>query len=217
LNQKEFIAAIVPGAQELQKEFGIFASTTIAQACLETGYGKFLPTDKNTGKASFNLFGVKGTGPAGSVTCKTWEVYNGQKVNIDANFRAYSNYTESLRDHHKVLMANRYIPVRQATTPEEACRQLQKCGYATDPAYPEKLISIINQFGLKQYDVVPVPVPGPFPDVSGDRWSAGHIQRVKDAGWLKGFDDDGTFRPDQPVTREQMAVILARFMDKGVI
>ena len=59
-------------------------------------------------------------------------------------------------------------------------------------------------------------VPGPFPDVPGDRWSAGHIQWCKDNGWMKGFDD-GTFRPEQPMTREQMAVILARFRDKGVI
>ena len=59
-------------------------------------------------------------------------------------------------------------------------------------------------------------VPGPFHDVSGDRWSAGHIQWCKENGWLKGYDD-GTFRPEAPMTREQMAVILARLRDKGVI
>ena len=65
-------------------------------------------------------------------------------------------------------------------------------------------------------DLVPKPVSGPFPDVAGDRWSAGHIQRCKDAGWMKG-NDAGLFHPDQALTREQMAVILARLMDAGVI
>jgi flagellum-specific peptidoglycan hydrolase FlgJ len=216
LNQQEFVSLIAPAAQDLQKEFRIFASVSIAQACLETGYGKFLPVDKNTGQNSYNFFGVKGVGPAGYVVCSTWEVYNGKKVTVDAKFRAYNNVLESLQDHHKVLMQNRYIPVRQAATPEEACQQLQKCGYATDPQYPDKLISIMNQHNLKQYDVIPEPVPGPFPDVPGDRWSAGHIQRAKDAGWMKGFED-GTFGPEQAMTREQMAVILARMMNEGLI
>ena len=214
--QQDFIDIMVPAAQVLMKEYGIFASTSIAQACLETGYGSFLPKDKYTGKVSFNYFGVKGEGPAGHVTCQTWEVYNGKKVTIDAVFRAYNNITESLRDHHKLLMNDRYIPVRQAKTAEEACQQLQKCGYATDPDYPNKLISIINQFNLRQYDNIVKVVPGPFPDVAGDRWSAGHIARVKELGLMVG-GGDGTFKPEAPLTREQMAAIICKMVDKGMI
>ena len=62
----------------------------------------------------------------------------------------------------------------------------------------------------------PQPVRDPFPDVPGDKWSASYIQRCKDAGWMIG-DSDGLFHPAQPLTREQMAVILVRMMDAGVI
>ncbi|MFA5385294.1 MAG: glucosaminidase domain-containing protein [Eubacteriales bacterium] len=69
----EFIAALLPGVQNLQKKTGLFSSLTLAQAALETGWGKFIPADKDTGKVSNNLFGIKGTGPAGSVICGTEE------------------------------------------------------------------------------------------------------------------------------------------------
>ena len=217
MESKEFIGLVSPAAQELQKKFGIFSSVTIAQAILETGWGKSLPIDKITKQNSFNLFGVKGKGPAGSVSCLTEEVYNGKRVTITAQFRAYNSYLESLEDHHKLLMSDRYLRVRKAETPEIACKALYDCGYATDPKYANSLISLINQYGLKQYDIIePKPVPGPFPDVPEGLWYSGHVTRCKNAGLLKG-DDKGNFNPDKPVTHIEMAVILARLMDLGVI
>ena len=59
-------------------------------------------------------------------------------------------------------------------------------------------------------------VPGPFPDVLSDRWSAGHIARVKELGMMIG-DGDGTFKPEAPLTREQMAAIICKMLDKGMI
>ena len=59
-------------------------------------------------------------------------------------------------------------------------------------------------------------VPGPFPDVAGDRWSAGHIARVKELGLMVG-GGDGRFKPEAPLTREQMAAIICKMLDKGMI
>ena len=89
----DFIALVVEGAQEFQVKTGVFASVTIAQAALETGWGQFIPVDKYTGKLSYNLFGVKGVGPAGSVTCQTWEVIDGKKVVVDAQSLWRSSWT----------------------------------------------------------------------------------------------------------------------------
>jgi hypothetical protein len=148
----DFIGMIADEARELQKVDGIFASVVLAQACLETGYGMSHPVDKYTGQESYNLFGIKGIGSAGSVLCQTWEVYNGIRVIIDAKFRAYHNHFESLQDHNLLLTYPRYAPVRNAKDGAAAAMQLHPCGYATDPDYGTKLVSIQRKFNLYQYD-----------------------------------------------------------------
>ncbi|TKI52919.1 hypothetical protein E8L90_29635 [Brevibacillus antibioticus] len=154
--QQTFIKLIAEAASQLHQEYGIFASVSIAQACLETGWGKFIPVDHKSGKNSNNLFGVKAfnSWKGDRVTCQTWEVYGGKTVSIISQFRAYSSIYESLRDHHQVLLNPRYLRVRQAKTAEEAAQLLHVCGYATDPQYGDKLVGIINQYNLKQYDYV---------------------------------------------------------------
>ncbi|EJL42490.1 muramidase (flagellum-specific) [Brevibacillus sp. CF112] len=153
MTPKDFIQLIAPDAIKLCQESGIFASLTIAQACLETGYGKHRPRDKKTGRDSFNLFGVKWTGEGDYVTCQTWEVVAGRKQYIDAKFRAYPSLFESLKDHQKVLQLPRYKRVREAKTAEEAVMLLHPCGYATDPEYGIKLRAIIRGYSLTQYDL----------------------------------------------------------------
>jgi len=59
-------------------------------------------------------------------------------------------------------------------------------------------------------------ISGPFTDVPGDRWSAGHIAKVRELGLMIG-DGDGTFKPEAPLTREQMAAIICKMLDKGMI
>ena len=70
---------------------GMSAALQTAQSILETGWGQSGPVDKYTGLKSNNLFGIKGVGPAGSVTSTTWEVYNGVRYTVDADFRAYDS------------------------------------------------------------------------------------------------------------------------------
>ncbi len=138
---------------QLYTETGIFAIITLAQAALESGWLKKSPVDKHTGQVSYNAFAIKGFGTVGSVTYDSDEVIDGKRISVESQFRAYNNYYEPMADHHKFLESDRYKPVCQAATPEEAARQLYACGYATDPEYPEKLIRIISQCGLKKYDV----------------------------------------------------------------
>jgi len=150
---QEFLEKLGSSATQLYRDTGIFASVTLAQAALESGWLSKFPVDKNTGQVSYNAFGIKGTGPAGSVAYDSTEYVNGEAVSVESRFRAYGSYYESMVDHAAFLLADRYAPVLKAATPEEAADQLYACGYATDPEYPAKLTRIINQYNLKQYDI----------------------------------------------------------------
>jgi lysozyme len=153
----EFIALVAPAAQRRMVPDSIFASVTIAQAALESGWGKKHPVDKYTGQDSNNIFGVKGyapswTGPVVLYDSNEWE--NGVYVPRESPFRAYASIEESIEDHGRKLQEPRYAPVRAAKDPYEQCRQLQACGYATSPTYADKLISIIDRYDLRTYDLI---------------------------------------------------------------
>ncbi len=128
---------------------GLPASIVIAQAILETGWGKHVPIDIETGLYSYNLFGIKGIGPAGHVACYTHEYINGVRVRIVSNFRAYNNYTESFVDYGNFVLKNpRYKKAVEARDdPRKYIYELWKAGYATDPDYVSKVIQIAEQCG----------------------------------------------------------------------
>jgi flagellum-specific peptidoglycan hydrolase FlgJ len=132
------------------------AALQAAQAILETGWGQSVPVDKYSGKFSYNLFGIKGTGTNGSVVSNTWEVYNGVTYRIDANFRAYNSAAESLNDRNKLLLtASRYEPFRAVMYDSTlGAWAIKRAGYATDPQYPAKLLNIIKKYGLLELDRV---------------------------------------------------------------
>jgi flagellum-specific peptidoglycan hydrolase FlgJ len=148
--QTDFIASVLPGAMTIQARTGIPAAVMIAQAIQETGWGKYVTKDAKTGRNSFNLFNIKGSGPAGYVTARTWEVYGGETVKINANFRAYHNYEESFDDYAKLIAGTkRYAPAMAVKhDPEEFARAIHRCGYATDPNYSKTLISIMRTWNL---------------------------------------------------------------------
>jgi len=135
---------------------GMSAALQTAQAILETGWGQSVPVDKYSGKFSYNLFGIKGTGPAGSVVSNTWEEYNGQTFRVDANFRAYNNINESWEDHKNLLLtASRYQPFREVMHDSTlGAWALRRAGYATDSQYPIKLINIIKTYNLDKLDEI---------------------------------------------------------------
>lgn len=143
-------------AVEAKNKTGMSAALQTAQAILETGWGQSVPVDKYTGQLSNNLFGIKGTGSAGSVTSNTWEEYNGISFRIDAEFRAYNDVRESWNDHKELLLTReRYAPFRAVMFDStQGAWALRRCGYATDSSYAIKLIDIINRYNLRELDKV---------------------------------------------------------------
>lgn len=144
--QQTFIDKISPAAVEDWKAYGVPASLTIAQAVLESNWG----TSELATRAN-NLFGIKGNGSAGTYTKVSDEYVNGKKVQKTSDFRKYNSWIESIRDHTQFLLKPRYAKVIGADW-KAACQAVYDAGYATDPAYPEKLKRIIEQYKLYEYD-----------------------------------------------------------------
>ena len=92
------------------------------------------------------------------VNLPTWEVYNGKNVTIKADFRAYVNVEQSIKDHAAYLLgamngsAKRYAGLTNAKNYREAITIVKNGGYATDPNYISKICNIIQRFGLDKYD-----------------------------------------------------------------
>jgi peptidoglycan hydrolase-like protein with peptidoglycan-binding domain len=148
MTQTEFIETIGQAAQADMKRTGILASLTVAQACLESNWGKSGLATK--GK---NLFGIKGKGPAGSITMPTYEWERGQKIKINAAFRKYNTWAESIADHSALfLRLSRYKNLIGEKDYKRACQKVQQDGYATDPKYAANLISMIEKYKLYRFD-----------------------------------------------------------------
>lgn len=158
IEKDKFLDAASELARESYLETGLSAAMQTSQAILETGWGQSVGVDKYTGQISYNLFGIKGQGPAGSVTIRTWEVYNGVSYSVDDDFRAYNNLDESWLDYNGFLLEReRYQPVREAMHDStQAAWALRRAGYATDPEYPTKLIRLIEQYDLNELDKIDI-------------------------------------------------------------
>lgn len=144
-----FVNTIAPGAIETYNKYNILPSITIAQAILESGWGKH--------RVGNNVFGIKATSDwkGKTKTATTTEYKNGKWVSEKATFRDYDSVADSLLDHAKLVGTNdRYAAVRSATNYKDAAKALQSAGYATDPNYANKLINLIEQNKLDQYDKV---------------------------------------------------------------
>lgn len=155
IEKDKFIGMASELAKLSQEKTGMSAALQTAQSILETGFGQSVPVDKYTGLLSNNLFGIKGKGPAGSVTSNTWEVYNGVTYRVDADFRAYDSVATSWEDHKEFLKKERYDNLRAVMhDPLQGAWALKTAGYATDPQYPIKLMNLIKQYNLLELDKV---------------------------------------------------------------
>lgn len=143
---ESFVSAIWQHAQSAASELGVDPRALVAQAALETGWGKKIMR-RDDGSSAHNLFGIKSTGWGGdSVRRNTQEYRNGVAGTEKADFRAYSSARESFADYVRMLKNNpRY---QQALASGGDVRgfanALQKAGYATDPGYASKIAAIAN-------------------------------------------------------------------------
>lgn len=142
--QRQFAQKILDQAYIAKEKTGLPASILAAQCILETGWGRYVPVCRKTGKYSYNLFGIKGKGTNGSVEIITHEYIAGEKVKVIGEFRAYNNYAESFIDYGNLILgAKRYKnAVINKGDPEKYIREIWKAGYATDPKYPDKILRI---------------------------------------------------------------------------
>ncbi|WP_073687776.1 GBS Bsp-like repeat-containing protein [Streptococcus salivarius] len=155
-NQSHFLSAIKQGAMDGAKE-GVLPSITAAQAILESGWGS-----SELAKApNNNLFGIKDSEDwnGESVTVLTQEYVNGGYITVNAAFRKYASWNDSVVDHAKFFTStewrkNNYRKVVNETDYRVAAQELKNAGYATDPSYPGKLIRLIEAYKLYEWDAV---------------------------------------------------------------
>lgn len=137
-----FIAQLRPHAEKAAQALGIEPETLLAQAALETGWGKHL-IQKSDGTPALNFFGIKADkGWNGErAQSATTEFMNGQKTTETAQFRAYDSIEESFADYVRFIQQNpRYRDALQHQGNDaHYTRGLQKAGYATDPEYASKI------------------------------------------------------------------------------
>lgn len=157
ITPEQFLRAAVPGAQQGWREFGVPASVTIAQAILESGWGR-----SSLSYVDKNYFGIKCQGTSYGSIAKGCHVYNtsecdkaGNCFPTTASFRIYASMANSFRDHGNFLRVNsRYKPAFAYTKDaNKFIWQVWKAGYATDPNYYTKITTLMASNNLYAYDI----------------------------------------------------------------
>ena len=119
-------------------QFVIYPSTCIAQAALESGWNVNAKT----------LFGIKGEGFVSDTT----EYINGSYINIQDSFKCYPNIASAIQGYYDLMQSERYRDATKAINWINECKKLYECGYATDPNYSDKLISITETNNLTVFN-----------------------------------------------------------------
>ncbi|TWI09030.1 flagellar assembly peptidoglycan hydrolase FlgJ [Aerolutibacter ruishenii] len=158
-----FVRSVWPHARKAADELGVPAKALVAQAALETGWGRRL-VGTGGDVASHNLFGIKAGQSWGGarVSAATHEFVGGARVSERADFRAYGSAAESFADYARLLQSPRYAAARG--TGDDVHRfasALQSAGYATDPSYAAKISAIANGTTLRRaIDALPATTRG---------------------------------------------------------
>lgn len=125
----------------------LYPSTVLAMAALESGYNLKAET----------LFGIKGDGKI----LDTTEYIDGEYVNVKDSFKSYPSLAASVQGLYDLMQWDNYDRATSCTDYEEECRMVQACGYATDPNYSDKLISIVNSYQLTMFNNIEEPAEEP--------------------------------------------------------
>lgn len=146
-----FARSVWPHAQKAAAELGVPAKALVAQAALETGWGRRLAG--RHGATSHNLFGIKAGGSwrGGKVDAATHEYVDGKRVGERAAFRSYDSPADSFADYTRLLQNPRYAQARgSGGDVHHFAKALQRAGYATDPAYAAKIVAIADGATLRR-------------------------------------------------------------------
>lgn len=139
----------------------LYPSTVLAMAALESGYNLNAKT----------LFGIKGDG----IVLDTTECINGENINIKDSFVIYPTLAEAVQGLYTLMQWSNYDRATSSTDYMEECRMVQACGYATDPNYADKLISIVNSYQLTLFNNIEEPAEEPAEEPSDEQ----HIYTVQ--------------------------------------
>jgi len=145
--QRQFVEPLVPYARLSAQRLGTSTNAVLAIAALETGWGRSMITDKQ-GNDSHNLFGIKATESDNRyATTLTTEYVGGIPQKQQANFKTYPNQADAVIGFADFIQSNpRYSKaLEHGGDPERFLQELQRAGYATDPRYADKAISIMRQ------------------------------------------------------------------------
>ena len=144
---QQFVADIFPLAHDAAAELGVSPNLLVAQAALETGWGKHT-MQRTDGRSSHNLFGIKAGDDwqGASLSKPSLEYSDGVLQNRPSRFRAYDSPQQSLADYVDFIRNNpRYrSALTQADSDQAYIREIQRAGYATDPHYADKVIGIMR-------------------------------------------------------------------------
>lgn len=149
---EQFVSRMTHAARHASAESGVPTELILSQAALESGWGQREIRGED-GTPSYNLFGIKASPnwKGKVVHVMTTEYEGGVARKVKQPFRAYDSYAESFADYARLISrSERYSEVLTASTPQDAAHSIQRAGYATDPSYAEKLISIMGYFNSRQ-------------------------------------------------------------------
>ena len=152
--QRNYLQSALPAAIAESQQYGVPVSVALGQSILESGWGGSTLSSRYN-----NYFGIKcsTSSPyqAGCVNMNSGEYVNSSYQILSSSFRTYSSPTNSFLDHGYFLTHNsRYRNAFNYTgNPDEFIRQVASAGYATDPNYAQKVINIMANYGLYQYNI----------------------------------------------------------------
>ncbi len=151
---EDFVEQLYPLAAQHAQALGIDPKALIAQAAVETGWGQHM-IHKPTGENAFNLFGIKADKRwhGEKATVPTIEYENDIATQQKAQFRAYPSFAQSMQDYVQFVQQNpRYeAAIEQAADLKQYFEHLQQSGYATDPNYAQKVLSVLQSPVLRDF------------------------------------------------------------------
>jgi len=153
-SSQDFVRKLHPLAEQAARELGVAPKMLLAQAALETNWGRSLI--RHSEGSSFNLFNIKADkawqGKKTQVSALEFE--HGMAKKVTSPFRSYASFEESFQDYVSFIKSNpRYgDALKQAGNPEHYMHKLQQAGYATDPNYAEKVLKIYYSNAMNEFE-----------------------------------------------------------------